>query len=489
MSSRLHNKFHRHNHHTNSTNDPRYPDASYDPIASYTSPFNGPFVVKNPGQTAPTTQSPGNVAIDVAGDIYVSSNGNITVAPGGIISGNGVGLYGIVTTSIVNLSGSPYQYSSNSPLPNTSILPSLTGIGNSVASNYSVVAGGSGNTINNGLFSFIAGGSGNVINNANTFILGSNITTGLPNYTYVNNLSSLGYINAKKVNIGSSDTTVPLIVGLSGANYNVSITNNGIARYHLYNGGNVTEWVIGQKSNTDHSFKLTSRVGATETDYVTVSATNGYVGLGTSTPFAPLDIALNSTPNNTRQAIFARGADSNFIFAARNGDSTNNTGNVLGSIGVDYIGNSPSPNNDTASIKFLRGGSGQDGSTTFWTNSAERIRIDSSGNVGIGTKVPNKTLTVIGTVSATGAATFGGNVQANSNNIIVNAPATNNANLYLTTTARSYALYSNVGDSSLGIFDSTAGQQRLTIGSTGNVGIGTTAPNQNLYNIMLVYPR
>ena len=331
------------------------------------------------------------------------------------------------------------------------------------------------------IFSFIAAGSGNVVNNANTFILGSNITTGLPNYTYVNNLSSLGYVNAKKVNIGSSDTTVPLIVGLSGANYNVSITNNGIARYHLYNGGNVTEWVLGQKSSTDHSFKLTSRVGVTETDYVTISATNGYVGLGTSTPFAPLDIALNSTPNNTRQAIFARGADSNFIFAARNGDSTNNTGNVLGSIGVDYIGNSPSPNNDTASIKFLRGGAGQDGATTFWTNSAERIRIDSSGNVGIGTKVPNKTLTVIGTVSSTGAATFGGDIQTNSNNISVNASATNNANLYLTTTARSYALYSNVADGSLGIYDSSVGAgQRLTISITGNVGIGTTVPSSKL---------
>ena len=45
MSSRLHNKFHRHNHHTNSQGDARYPDASYDPIASYDSPFQGDFVL------------------------------------------------------------------------------------------------------------------------------------------------------------------------------------------------------------------------------------------------------------------------------------------------------------------------------------------------------------------------------------------------------------------------------------------------------------
>jgi hypothetical protein len=45
MSSRFHNKYHRHNHHTTAINDPRYPDASHDPIASPDSPFYGPFVM------------------------------------------------------------------------------------------------------------------------------------------------------------------------------------------------------------------------------------------------------------------------------------------------------------------------------------------------------------------------------------------------------------------------------------------------------------
>lgn len=45
MSSRLHNKYHRHNHHTMSTSDPRYPDSGHDPIASPDSPFMGPFVM------------------------------------------------------------------------------------------------------------------------------------------------------------------------------------------------------------------------------------------------------------------------------------------------------------------------------------------------------------------------------------------------------------------------------------------------------------
>jgi hypothetical protein len=48
MSNRFHNKYHRHNHHTVKINDPRYPDASHDPIASPDSPFLGPFVLVGP---------------------------------------------------------------------------------------------------------------------------------------------------------------------------------------------------------------------------------------------------------------------------------------------------------------------------------------------------------------------------------------------------------------------------------------------------------
>ncbi len=46
MSNRFHNKFHRHNHHTNPTDrDNLYPDSAYDPIASPEAPFQGEFHV------------------------------------------------------------------------------------------------------------------------------------------------------------------------------------------------------------------------------------------------------------------------------------------------------------------------------------------------------------------------------------------------------------------------------------------------------------
>jgi alpha-tubulin suppressor-like RCC1 family protein len=79
---------------------------------------------------------------------------------------------------------------------------------NTASGRYSTVAGGSCNTTN-GLVSFVAAGSANNTNNqANTFILGSNITAGQPNFTYVNNISSCGYVYGNYIGNGSNLTGV-----------------------------------------------------------------------------------------------------------------------------------------------------------------------------------------------------------------------------------------------------------------------------------------
>jgi len=71
MSSRLHNKFHRHNHHTARVNDPRYPDSSYDPIASHESPFLGDFILQGmlSATNGATFTSPITCEVQFTGDI------------------------------------------------------------------------------------------------------------------------------------------------------------------------------------------------------------------------------------------------------------------------------------------------------------------------------------------------------------------------------------------------------------------------------------
>lgn len=87
MSSRFHNKYHRHNHHTQPINDPRYPDASHDPIASPDSPFLGPFVLS------------GSLSAN-------SNNGPAGVFSAPNISATAVAVYGsLFTTGTIQTSG------------------------------------------------------------------------------------------------------------------------------------------------------------------------------------------------------------------------------------------------------------------------------------------------------------------------------------------------------------------------------------------------
>jgi len=80
MSSRFHNKYHRHNHHTQSVNDPNYPDASHDPIASPDSPFLGPFVLTGSLSASSITENspaPGIFVAENVIDVAIDATGSI----------------------------------------------------------------------------------------------------------------------------------------------------------------------------------------------------------------------------------------------------------------------------------------------------------------------------------------------------------------------------------------------------------------------------
>lgn len=98
MSSRFHNKYHRHNHHTQSVNDPRYPDASHDPIASPDSPFLGPFVLS--GQLSANSSS------GAAGAFYTPSVSTVAVFAHGSLQATGsIEVTGTATVSDIAFTG------------------------------------------------------------------------------------------------------------------------------------------------------------------------------------------------------------------------------------------------------------------------------------------------------------------------------------------------------------------------------------------------
>ena len=98
----------------------------------------------------------------------------------------------------------------------------------STPSFYSSILGGQNNTINSNN-SFVAAGSGNVTAYDNTFVLGSNITTSQPNYTYVNNIKSLGLVADGTGNSNQWNSVYTLVNTTTATTFNVKNLNvNGI---------------------------------------------------------------------------------------------------------------------------------------------------------------------------------------------------------------------------------------------------------------------
>jgi hypothetical protein len=143
---------------------------------------------------------------------------------------------------------------------------------------------------------------------------------------------------------------------------------------------------------------------------------DGNVGIGTTSPISILHLYKASYP------VLTIGS-----------------GTVTGNIGIDTSGN------------FMSFGTETNHAVSFTTNNTPRMRITSSGNVGIGTTSPGAKLVVAGASSNTYLAID--NVGSGENYFAANA---------------------------FHAFQ-TAGSERMRITSSGNVGIGTTNPISKLH--------
>ena len=174
---------------------------------------------------------------------------------------------------------------------------------------------------------------------------------------------------------------------------------------------------------------------------MTIQAGSGNVGIGTTSPSGKLEVKGSGT---SPIVYFGNGVDNapNRQLAFSGGSS----GLVwdLDATGASSVG----------------------GQLTLSTNGSEAMRIDSSGNVGIGTTSPNSTAGF--TTVTLNNATSGGIIDFENNTSLV-------GRIYNTST--NFHVYNQTANS---LLFGTSGTEKMRIDSSGNVGIGTSSPSEKL---------
>jgi hypothetical protein len=258
------------------------------------------------------------------------------------------------------------------------------------------------------------------------------------------------FMSSGNVGIGQASPTSPLHVK-SGANNDNSIITIEGATNNIFELGYAT---AGAFLNSAAGDPMVFRINETERMRIDSS---GRVGIGISSMVNPLHVGVTpNTASKTSGSAFDGGAlrlDGNLANAGDESAILAGANDGL-SAGIGFMRESGA--NWGTALKFYT----HSPAITTTDELTERMRIDSSGNVGIGTS------TIIGSAANRGVLTLSG---ASSSFLTFGTGSTRWGGVY--SSASNTIFLSD----SISTFE-TGGVERMRIDSSGNVGIGTSSP-------------
>ena len=311
-------------------------------------------------------------------------------------------------------------------------------------------------------------------------------TTTAANLAYTGTLTgSTGILN-----IGSGqlykDASGNVGIGTTAGNTKFTVqgaTGYGIARFttsDYVDGVSGSGILIKTGATTGNTYTSIDayQVGFASSNNLILQSGAGNVGIGTSNPASKLDIGSgnlnfsgtaqritgdmsNATASNRLMFQTSTTNGNTFLYAIPNGTSqvaaitATNTSTPDNCAWIDI-----SPNATEARIRSGIVGTGSYLPMTFYTSGSEKVRIDTSGNVGIGTSSPSSKLDITWTANA-GIRLSDGTVTG----VIYNTGG-NSMGIGLVTN-HPMVLYTN-------------NTEKMRIDSSGNVGIGTSSPAYKL---------
>ena len=254
---------------------------------------------------------------------------------------------------------------------------------------------------------------------------------GTPDSTTGINITAAG-----NVGIGTTGPSSKLHVYNATANVGARIETDltdGTAVFSLLNDARQFDIAV----RGDNSDSLIIRDQTSGLDRFAITSA-GNVGVGTTNP--------------DKNLVINAGAGSAFI------KLTNNTAGDTGNNGLELL------HDGTNAYVMNR----EAGFLSFRTSDSERLRIDASGNVGVGTASIDEKLHI---ETSTGSARIK----------VENTGANSIAGLVLQNDAQRYDVQIQGSDGDkFTVYDNTSAAHRLTIDTSGNVGIGTVNPNGRL---------